>query len=57
MTTVSIKICSRKQADFVKKWLSQNVDEGYWDYVNWGGDIEIFFVREQDAVMFSLICL
>lgn len=57
MISISIKIRNPQHADTVRKWLKHNVDEGYWDYANWGGEVEIFFVRDQDAVLFSLICL
>jgi hypothetical protein len=54
MTTIPFKFRNRAHAECVEKWLNQNVDEEFWDSVNWSGDVQIFFVHEQDAMMFSL---
>lgn len=56
MTSVHFKIKTIQQGRNIKKWLNENVADDKWDIVSWGSFVkkEIIFVREADAVLFSL---
>ena len=56
MTSIEIKIKTIQQGREIKKWLSKNVPDDKWNILSWGlgSKKEIFFVREEDAVLFSL---